>query len=90
MARNMSDRVAAAQRAGMVPETDEEIAIAERIAAKHGAEPGILLATMVAIVRAGLGRNAETAKALRAVADIIESPIETAETIEARLDGKLQ
>ena len=50
-------------------------------------EMGII---QIVLMKTGYGRNNSTARMLRAIADMIESPIETVETIEARMKNRLQ
>ncbi len=71
--------------------TDREIAIVQKIFEGYpDASLDLLPILLGAVQWVGAGRNRQTAQTLRAVADILECPIDTAETIEARLDGKLQ
>ena len=44
----------------------------------------------IVLMELGYGRNSDTANILRAVADMIESPIQTRDTLEAKMKNKLQ
>ena len=86
----ISKIVKKAQAAGKVGESQSEIEQADSIIRKHGANIKLVPILLMGVQALGFGRNRETSAALRAVADLIDSTIETAESIEARLAGKLQ
>ena len=86
----ISHKVEAAYKAGEIVDTPGELDLVKTITALWGVTDA-QIATLIDVLRkVGYGRNPVTAATLRAVADLIESPVETAESIEARLEGKLQ
>ncbi len=88
---NTSRKVEAAMARGEVGVTKKEEDFLLGLHEKYPSVlPGQVSALTHTLQRFGWGRNENTAATLRMVADMIEGPIETAESIEARLDGKLQ
>ena len=69
---------------------EKDIEIIKNIREKYNVESKALIELSFMLQMLGYGRNSYTANLLRAVADMIESPIETRETIEAKIEGKLQ
>lgn len=69
---------------------NKDVEILVRIREKYNVTATELMALSLLIQSIGYGRNSKTANLLRAVAEIIESPLETRDTIEARMNGKLQ
>lgn len=72
------------------PEHQFELKILTDIKDKYKISPIDLILVSIAMMKLGYGRNPETANILRAVAEMIESPIPCRETIEAKIEGKLQ
>jgi hypothetical protein len=66
----------------------EFLGISVPILEKYGANRTHVWLVMVLLQRIGFGRNRQTANVLRALADLIESPIPNSEELEAKLDGK--
>ena len=73
--------------------TDAELLAMLLIAEKYRlSDRDILLLGLLQrmLAETGFGRNEHTARLCRAIADVIEAPIRTAESLDAQAEGKLQ
>jgi len=64
--------------------TEEEIAIAKAICDKYNVTPTSLMIVGAGVQALGVGRNRQGAQLLRAVADLMESPIARYEDLVER------
>lgn len=66
---------------------DHELDEAKAITEKYDADIELVIVAMVSVQAAGMGRNSQTANALRAAADLIESGVERIEDVEKRVNN---
>lgn len=71
-------------------EVDEEVKLVKAIREKYNVTVEEITLVTLVLMKMGFGRNQHTADILKAVSEMIESPIKSKDTIVAEMEGKLQ